>query len=159
MSRIAVSNRLAEVGELVETEALSTMRQKLKKMERTRHLAVWHDHSSVANHRYFLFLVGVMYDPAIHLTDKEFKENCGKEVEVQKIIEKPELYIVARYLYMYNPMVLNPHSIDKFQIPKFSNYTLIHCTCVGNCDKKTAKIWNEYVVHCIYNGKYTKEPT
>jgi len=97
MSRIAVSNHLAEVGELDETEALSTMRQKLKKMERTRHLAVWHDHSSVANHGYFLFLVGVMYGPAIHLTDKEFKENCGKEVEEQKIIEKPELYIVARY--------------------------------------------------------------
>ena len=115
VSRIAVSNRLAEVGELVETEALSTIRQKLKKMERTRHLAVWHDHSSVANHRYFLFLVGIMYDPAIHLTNKEFKENCGKEVEVQKIIEKPELYIVARYLYMYNPMVLKTHSIDNFK--------------------------------------------
>ena len=88
MSRIAVSNRLAEMGELDETEALSTMRQKLKNMERTRHLAVWHDHSSVENHGYLLFLVGVMYDPAIHLTDKEFKEKCGEEVEVQKIIEK-----------------------------------------------------------------------
>ena len=52
MSRIAVSNLLAEVGELDETEVLSTMRQKLKNMERTRHLAVWHDHYSVANHGY-----------------------------------------------------------------------------------------------------------
>ena len=44
-----------------------------------------------------LFLVGAMYDPAIHLTDKQFKEKCGEEVEVQKITEKAELYIVARY--------------------------------------------------------------
>lgn len=71
MSRIPVSNRLADVGELDETEALSSMRQKLKNMERTRHPAVWHDHTSVANHGYLLFLVGVSYDPAIHLTDKE----------------------------------------------------------------------------------------
>ena len=85
------------MGELDETEVLSTMRQKLKNMERTRHLAVWHDHYSVANHGYLLFLVGAMYDPAIHLTDKQFKEKCGEEVEVQKITEKAELYIVARY--------------------------------------------------------------
>ena len=97
MSRIAVSNHLAEVGELDETEGLSTMWQKLKNTERTWHLAVWHDHSSVANHGYLLFPVGVLYNAAIHLTDKEFKEKPGQEVEVQRIIEKPELYIVARY--------------------------------------------------------------
>ena len=97
LSRIAVSNRFAEVGELDETEELSTMRQKLKNMEKMRHLAVWHDHSSVANHRYLLFLVGVLYDPAIHLTNTEFKEKCGEQVKVQKIVETPKLYVVARY--------------------------------------------------------------
>ena len=60
------------MGELDKTEALSTMRQKLKNMEGRRHLAVWHDHSSAAKRGYLLFLVGSMYDPADHLTDEDF---------------------------------------------------------------------------------------
>lgn len=96
MTRIAVSGRLEELYEFDDTEGLPVMREKLKEMERTRHLAIWHDHSSVANHGYLMFLACVLYDPAIHLTDKEHEEKYGEAIEVQKIIEEPELYIVAR---------------------------------------------------------------
>ena len=96
MTRIAASDRLQELNEFDDTQGLPAMREKLKGMERTRHLAVWHDHSSVANHGYLMFLACVLYDPAIHLTDKEYEEKYGEAIEVQKIVEEPEIYIVAR---------------------------------------------------------------
>lgn len=96
MTRIAVSDRLQELNEFDDTQGLPAMREKLKEMERTRHFAVWHDHSSVANQGYLMFLACVLYDPAIHLTDKEYEEKYGEAIEVQKVVEVPELYIVAR---------------------------------------------------------------
>lgn len=96
MTRIAVSSRLQELNEFDDTEGLPAMKEKLKEMERTRQLAAWHDHSSVANHGYLIFLACVLYDPASHLTDKEYEKKYGKPIEVQKIVEEPELYIFAR---------------------------------------------------------------
>ena len=57
MSRLDVSTRLSELGEFDDGEGLTVMRQKLKKTERQRHLLVWHDHSSVANHGHIVFMV------------------------------------------------------------------------------------------------------
>ena len=72
------------------------MRKKLKKMERTRHLQIWHDHSTLANHGHILFMVSCLYDPAVHLTNLEYKLETGEEVDVQTEVEKPEIYIVGR---------------------------------------------------------------
>ena len=41
-------------------------------------------------------MVHTLFDPAVHLTNEEYKSKTGKTVNVQEIIEKPELYIVAR---------------------------------------------------------------
>ena len=57
MSLLDVSTRLSELGEFDDGEGLTVMRQKLKKTERQRHLLVWHDHSSVANHGHIVFMV------------------------------------------------------------------------------------------------------
>ena len=57
---------------------------------------IWHDASCLANHGHLVFIVHTLYDPAIHLTDEECKIKTGKSVNVQSIIEKPELYIAAR---------------------------------------------------------------
>ena len=57
---------------------------------------IWHDASCLANHGHLVFMVHTLYNPAIHLTDEEYKIKTGKSVNVQSIIEKPELYIVAR---------------------------------------------------------------
>ena len=97
MTRIAVSDHLQELNEFDDTERLPAIGEKLKEMERTRHLGVWHDHSSVPNQGYLMFLACVLYDPAIHLTaDKEHQEKYGEAIDVQKVVEEPELYIVAR---------------------------------------------------------------
>ena len=40
---------------------------KLKKLQRSRHLCVWHDGSSIANLGHLMIMVNVIYDPAIFL--------------------------------------------------------------------------------------------
>ena len=56
----------------------------------------WHDGPSLSNHSYILMMVAVMYDPAIHLTDLEYKEKYGININVQASVEKPHLYLLAR---------------------------------------------------------------
>ena len=96
MSRLDVSTRLSELGEFDDGEGLTVMRQKLKKTERQRHLLVWHDHSTVANHGHIVFMVSCIYDPAFYLTPEEYDQMTGKWVDIQPEIEKPDIYIVGR---------------------------------------------------------------
>ena len=75
---------------------LKDLQKKLKMIERTRHLMLWHDGSSLANHGHILFMVSQIFDPALFYTDEEYFQISGKNVNVQAIVEKPELYILAR---------------------------------------------------------------
>ena len=96
MPREQVASRLKVLNEYDENEGLTKMRKKLKKMERTRHLQIWHDHSTLANHGHILFMVSCLYDPAIHLTNEEYRLKTGEEIDVQSQVERPEIYIVGR---------------------------------------------------------------
>ena len=96
MTRLDVSNRLDNLGELDDGEGLMAMREKLKKLERQRHLLVWHDHSTVANHGHIVFMVSSIYDPAFFLTPEEYQQKTGELVDIQIEVEKPDIYIVGR---------------------------------------------------------------
>jgi hypothetical protein len=98
MTHEKVVARLREINEYNESDNLDTekLREKIKSIERHRHLHIWHDNSTVANHGYLLCLVSVLYDPAVHLTNKEYNAKTGKTVSVQKIVEKPNLHFIAR---------------------------------------------------------------
>ena len=73
------------------------MRERLKGIERTRHLKVWHDLSTIANHGHLVFMVSCLYDPAIHYLDGEYQNLTGcKNADIQTKVETPEIYIVAR---------------------------------------------------------------
>ena len=72
------------------------LRQQLKEACRTRHLKVWHDHSSIAAHGYLLVLLSVIYDPAFYYTTNEMKSLKGVDIDVPATIEKPEVHIIAR---------------------------------------------------------------
>ena len=64
--------RLVSMNEFVNNDDnLNDMKMRLKKYERTRHLQIWHDGSTLCNHGHLLFCVNVLYDPAffIHLLD------------------------------------------------------------------------------------------
>lgn len=68
------------------------------KVEHTRNLKVWHDHSAILNHSYVSFMISALYDTAVFLTDEEFKERYPDRtpVDVQSAVEKPCLYILGQ---------------------------------------------------------------
>ena len=75
---------------------LETLRSRLKYYERKRNFMMWHDGSTISSHGYLLMMVACLYDPAIFLTDPEVKAKLGIKINVQAVIEKPEIYILAR---------------------------------------------------------------
>ena len=68
----------------------------LKRFERTHNLIFWHDGSTISNHSHILVMVSSLYDPGIFLTDEEYSKSNGVLVNLQAIVEKPFLYILAR---------------------------------------------------------------
>ena len=88
---------LKAINEYHEDENVQSMRDRLKDIERTRHLKVWHDLSTIANHGHLVFMVSSLYDPAIHYLDSEYQNLTGcKNTDIQTKVETPEVYIVAR---------------------------------------------------------------
>ena len=78
-------------------ESLQSMRDRLKVIERTRHLKIWHDLSRINNHGHLVFMVSCLYDPEIHYLDSEYQNLTGcKNIDIQTMVETPEIYIVAR---------------------------------------------------------------
>ena len=73
MSKEKLILRLSQVNaEFHEAEDTNVLRLKLKALLRTRHMKIWHDLSTVANHSHIVFL------------------------DIQTIIGSPEVYIVGR---------------------------------------------------------------
>ena len=89
----------AELEKGCESDASLTpdeAKNKLRTSQRTWHLLYWSDGSSLANSGHLVSMINVMYDPAIHYTNQEYKDKTGKHVTVQAEVEKPYLYILAR---------------------------------------------------------------
>ena len=99
MSRSEIIAALEDVTELKPEDKLldlTFLREKLWKLHHTRNLMIWHDGATLVNHSHILFMVATIYDPILFLTDKEYYDKSGKIINVQAIVEKPELYILAR---------------------------------------------------------------
>ena len=88
-------NRLRELGELEEKSACQITRPELvnllKHCERTKHIMIWSDHSSIMNHGHILLTMNAIYDPAFYYTSLELQ---GKDV--QELVEKPQMYLLTR---------------------------------------------------------------
>ena len=56
---------------------------------------MWHDNSSITAHSHLLIMISYLYDPACYLVDSEFKKRHGVNINVQCVVEKPEIYILA----------------------------------------------------------------
>ena len=50
---------------------------RLKRFQRTRTLACWHDSSSISNASHFMVMFCTLYDPAIFYTDEEYFTMTG----------------------------------------------------------------------------------
>ena len=68
----------------------------LKKVCRTRHIKIWHDHSQIAAHGYLLVLASVLYDPAFFYTSKEMEELKNVIIDVPAILDDAEVHILGR---------------------------------------------------------------
>ena len=68
----------------------------LIKFQRTRHLMVWGDNSTILNHGHILYLVQCLYDPAFFYTPEEMKVRGYGDVDVPAVVERPHLYILGR---------------------------------------------------------------
>ena len=87
---------LNNINEYKEGESADKMRARLKKIERTRHVKIWHDLSTIANHGHLVFMVSCLYDPAIHYSNDEYYRITNITEDIQTRVETPEVYIVAR---------------------------------------------------------------
>lgn len=59
-------------------------------------MKMWHDGSSLAGHSHILMMVSPLYDKAVYLTNDEYFLKYKKKVNIQSVVEKPYLYILAR---------------------------------------------------------------
>uniref|UniRef100_A0A8W8L0T5 Uncharacterized protein n=1 Tax=Magallana gigas TaxID=29159 RepID=A0A8W8L0T5_MAGGI len=93
-----ILKRFSKLKIPVPSEPMSAL-DELMKLEHTRNLKVWHDHSDILNHSYVSFMISALYDTAVYLRDEEFKERYPDRtpVDVQSAVEKPYLYILAIY--------------------------------------------------------------
>ena len=78
------------------TATMEELQQKLKQVERTRTLWMWHDHSTVLSFGLVLVLVGVTYDPLTFYTDGELAHHSQNDrMSLQELVEQGDVHIFA----------------------------------------------------------------
>ena len=68
------------------------MRQKITKSERARHIAMWHDHSTILGRGYVLVTIKLPYDHAVFKSDDTINQS---QKDLQAYIEEPVIQIIA----------------------------------------------------------------
>ena len=99
MSRSDIVKELSRINEFNNSDVnvnTTTLKENFCKFNTTRNLQFWHDGSAIANHSHLLMVVNTLYDKAVRMSDEEYQIKFGKKVDVQGIIEKPDIYILAR---------------------------------------------------------------
>ena len=71
------------------------MKNKLKTLQRNRHIMIWHDHDTLFGHGYIFITVKVLYDPAVFYTQEEVAARFPNIHNIQAIIEKPEIFMIG----------------------------------------------------------------
>ena len=69
------------------------MKNRIKTLQRNRHIMIWHDHDTLFGHGYIFITVKVLYDPAVFYTQEEVANQFPNMHNIQAIIEKPEIYM------------------------------------------------------------------
>ena len=84
-----VHNRIAQLGEssnCSEIANLDDLKDYLKHIERTRHLMIWADNSTLLNHGYLLLTVNAVYDEALFFTNKEMEEHGKTNANMHSVL-------------------------------------------------------------------------
>ena len=88
-------------------ESITMAKNNLELLSRTRHLQVWHDNSTIANHGYFMVTVKTCYDKNIHFTRDEYKAKTGIDIDIRATIERPEIHILTKTLSSIDDQLLH----------------------------------------------------
>ncbi|CAH1240896.1 Hypp6176 [Branchiostoma lanceolatum] len=91
----SVTKILKSINEDDDDQTLQVKQEKLSTITSTSHLCRWHDHSTLLSTWYLLVTVHPLYDPAIFYTSEEMRQQ-GKPMDVQSLVEEPEVYLLAR---------------------------------------------------------------
>ena len=91
LTTMQAKRKLEELGVNIQNIEEADLCSYLKRISYQRFLKVWHDHSSIANHEHFLVVISCIYDREFYFTPEELDG-----IDVQSIVEKPELHIIAR---------------------------------------------------------------
>lgn len=77
---------------------METSKKKLKEVQRTRHVKIWHDHLDLLNRSYVSSMVSFLYDPAVIVPDGEYANlHPGRKTcSIQSMVERPCLYILGQ---------------------------------------------------------------
>ena len=62
------------------------LREQLALVQRTRTLALWHDHSTILLTGYIIFAVWVIYDIAVFLTPEEYLQRSCRQVKYLQVV-------------------------------------------------------------------------
>ena len=62
---------MQEVDQEKET---TNLKNKFKKLQRKRHLMLWHDTSTICNHSHILMTISSLFDRAIHYTSEDYQK-------------------------------------------------------------------------------------
>ena len=97
MNTQQISNFFSRIHQNVSNDAnFEQLQSEIATLQRSRTLAVWHDHSTILQTGYILFAIWVIYDPAVFFTENEYKAKTGKNItNLQGIIEEPAIYMIA----------------------------------------------------------------
>lgn len=79
-----------------DTSDVEQVREVIKKYQRSRTQAFWHDHGTVIGNSLILVTVHVVYDIASFLTSQEYaNQSAGSNIDIQTAVEKPEIHMIA----------------------------------------------------------------
>ena len=98
-SRVDVLHKLRQAHEPNENTVnvpTDQLKQRLKSIQRSRSLLLWHDHATLLGSGYIMVTVSALYDPAVFLTIEEYETKTGKQVtNLQQLIEEPHIHMLA----------------------------------------------------------------
>ena len=57
---------------------------------------IWGDNSTLLKHGHLLLTVNSVYDEALYYTNEEMKAKGKGDIDVQSIVERPQVYILGR---------------------------------------------------------------
>lgn len=77
----------------IEHQKLGILRNDKNKI--TRFLILWADHAAILSSGYLLLTVKVLYENETFLSNNEVFLKLGRRYDVQKLVEKPHIYILG----------------------------------------------------------------